>query len=118
MATHRCIHKVNQLMPDTAQLLEGLLPPPLAQALQQPDPSDAAVVEGCRHLDTFVATLAPFVPTPTLDIRLAHPTIERIGGMYLTGTVLFAEIVGFTTLASRLATVGRRGNEDLSTITT
>jgi predicted ATPase/class 3 adenylate cyclase len=105
-------------MPDTASLLERFLPLPLAWSLQQPDPPGKVIAEGCQSLEAMVAAFAPFVPTPTLDIRLARPTLGRIQGMYLNGTVLFADIVGFTALASRLAMVGRRGNEELGAIAT
>src|SRR6185503_4100564 len=76
------------------------------------------IAEGCRSLEAMVAAFSPFVPTPTLDIRLALPTLGRSQGMYLNVTVLFADIVGFTALASRLAMVGRRGNEELGAIAT
>ncbi len=59
-------------------------------------------------------SLVPFVPSPILERQLLRP--ERIHGVYIPGTVVFADLSGFTTLASQLATAGRQSSEEISVI--
>jgi class 3 adenylate cyclase/tetratricopeptide (TPR) repeat protein len=97
-------------------LLKHWMPEPLLDALVHPEPSPTALAEGCRCLDVALSCLMPFVPTPVLRYRIAHPEQPRIAGMKLTGSVLCADLSGFTALAAKLAATGRQGSEELSAI--
>jgi class 3 adenylate cyclase/tetratricopeptide (TPR) repeat protein len=97
-------------------LLKSLLAEPLFHALQQPAPPAAALSEGCAQLAETLRTLAPFVPTPVLDRRLANPQEGRITGLCCTGTLLCADLSGFSALTARLAAAGREGSEEISRI--
>ncbi|MCG8350750.1 MAG: tetratricopeptide repeat protein [Chloroflexales bacterium] len=97
-------------------LLKQWMPEPLLDALSHPEPSPAAIAEGCRCLDTALSSLVPFVPDPVLRYRIVYPEQPRIAGMKLTGSVLCADLSGFTALATRLAATGRQGSEELSAI--
>jgi predicted ATPase/class 3 adenylate cyclase len=54
------------------------------------------------------------VPAPALTALLAQPTRDLTAGHYVSGTLLFVELVGMRALASRLAERGRQGNEQLT----
>jgi class 3 adenylate cyclase/Tfp pilus assembly protein PilF len=95
---------------------EMVLSPELVTALSQPEPSPQAIAEACAQLDAVLGGLLPFVPPPVVDVRLSHPGLDRLHGMYLTGTVVFADLSGFTALVSQFATAGRAGSEEVSAL--
>jgi class 3 adenylate cyclase len=88
------------------------------QALREPNPAPAAIAEGCDQLSLALAALAPYIPAPALELQLAAPTETGGRGLPMHGSLLFAELSGFTTLASQLATMGRRGGEEVGAIIT
>ncbi|NQU96141.1 MAG: tetratricopeptide repeat protein [Chloroflexi bacterium] len=60
--------------------------------------------------------IAPYLPAPLVDAVRRHP--ER-GGTWidpLEGTLLFADVSGFTALSERLASTGREGAEQLTEV--
>ncbi|HEU4329351.1 MAG TPA: adenylate/guanylate cyclase domain-containing protein [Roseiflexaceae bacterium] len=96
---------------DTA-LLQALVPASILQPMR--DGSAEAMEDACGVLRTTLDTLMPFVPAPALGLQLARP--GRIAGQYLSGTVMLADLSGFTSLANQLSTLGRQGNEALSAV--
>ncbi|HEX9438416.1 MAG TPA: adenylate/guanylate cyclase domain-containing protein, partial [Roseiflexaceae bacterium] len=100
---------------DTA-LLETLLPAPLLASLHLREPPATAVAEACERLKSVLTTLIPFVPAPAIDLQLANPLLSGGRGLQMTGTVLLADLSGFTSLSSQLAAEGRRGDEAVSAI--
>jgi predicted ATPase/class 3 adenylate cyclase len=104
------------LSPADIAFLEAFLPPPLAQSVQQPAPAVSVVAEVCARLESALRGLAPFVPSLVLDAQSGRFGSSRIEGAYFTGTILFVDTSGLAALSSKLATTGRRGNEELSTI--
>jgi predicted ATPase/class 3 adenylate cyclase len=102
--------------PTDRGLLQSLLPAPLVDSLTQRVPPDQAVAEASARLDAALVALVPFVPAPVRDIHLAQDTPTRIPGLYLTGTVLSADLSGFTALSSELAAAGRQGSEEISAL--
>jgi len=107
---------VLDLSPDHAKLLKSLLPSSLVQALEQPIAASTAVAEGCARLEHIISDLAPFVPSAVLDMRLAQPEPKPIAAHFITGSVLMVELSGLTLLSSELASMGREGDEEISTI--
>jgi predicted ATPase/class 3 adenylate cyclase len=101
--------------------LDTFLPPRLAQLLQQPDVADDTVVEVCKRLEAAIPMLVPFVPSLVLDAQFGHVRSgsrrsDRIDGSYYTGAIVLIDVSGLAGLSSKLATTGRRGDEELSTI--
>ncbi|GAB4205722.1 MAG: adenylate/guanylate cyclase domain-containing protein [Roseiflexaceae bacterium] len=103
---------MRDLANDDSALLQALVPASLLQPLR--DGSAQAMEDACGVLRTALDTLMPFVPAPALGLQLARP--GRIDGQYLSGTVLLADLSGFTSLANQLSTLGRQGNEALSAV--
>jgi predicted ATPase/class 3 adenylate cyclase len=94
---------------DENVLLQALVPGALLQPLREGQPE--ALEEVCGLLRSTLDTLIPFIPAPALGLQLARP--GRISGQYLSGSVLLADLSGFNTLTSHLASLGRQGNEVL-----
>lgn len=99
-----------------SKLLHSLLPAELVQTLLHPETSAAAISASCEQLEAKLTRLLPFVPTPIADLHLRQPGAGRIEGRYLTGSVLCADLSGFTMLSSELAAYGPQGSEEVSTI--
>src|ERR687887_1932321 len=104
------------LSPADIAFLEAFLPPQLSQSVQQPDLAIGAAAEICERLGAALRALEPFVPSLVLDAQVGRFGSDRIDGSYFTGTILFVDVSGLAALSSKLATTGRRGNEELSTI--
>ncbi len=64
-------------------------------------------------VDDDVATLASYVPDP---IGSWQPPIDRPSWTQIDGTLVSADISGFTALSERLAGLGREGAEELTNI--
>ncbi len=95
-------------------LLEALLPPALIQSLGQPDASPESIAKAVAQLEAILGRLTPFVPPPVLDARLNSHGTGQIGGQYFYGTIVLAELTGFSVLSAALAMLGRHGSEQLS----
>jgi predicted ATPase/class 3 adenylate cyclase len=105
-----------ELSKDETMLMEMLLPASLASALRRATPFPAATREAYTRLSEYLQTLIPFVPAPVLATHLADPTHSALTGQYFTGTLVIADLSGFTALSTQLATAGRQGSEEIGTI--
>ena len=47
---------------------------------------------------------------------MANPEVGRVRGEYWEGSVLFADLSGFTALSERLSALGKQGAEEITTI--
>ncbi len=103
---------------ETLTRLRPYLPPRLLETL--PDKGEWSA-ERCvaiqRHLAVLLDMVVTYLPRhlvralwPAYEI---HP-IEPVGGEFLDGTLLFADISGFTAMSERLSTLGREGAEQIT----
>jgi class 3 adenylate cyclase/tetratricopeptide (TPR) repeat protein len=97
-------------------MLESLLPPGLFAAVRHSDPSLAALSEAHVQLSTMLNALAPFVPQAARNAARTVDITGMLPAQYLTGTLLCADLSGFTMLAGELAKTGRQGSEEVSAI--
>ena len=97
-------------------LLESLLPAALVRSLRQQDPAPESIAEAATQLEAILSRLAPFVPAPVLDARLNPRGSGHIGGQYFYGTIVLANLAGFSALSAALAPLGRQGSEEISAI--
>ncbi len=94
------------------------LPPRLLETL----PAEGAwSVERCMAIQTHLVALLDMVVTylPCHLVRALWPVreaqcVEPVGGEFLDGTLLFADISGFTAMSERLSTLGREGAEQIT----
>jgi predicted ATPase/class 3 adenylate cyclase len=105
-----------ELSKDETTLMEMLLPASLASAMRHATPFPAATREAYHRLADHLQTLLPCVPAPVLAMHLADPMHSAVTGQYFTGTLVIADLSGFTALSNRLATAGRQGSEEISAI--
>ena len=101
--------------PHSHERLLRHLAPELAAALLRA-PSPAVLAEAERALRDELLALAAFVPQPLVRAQLANPQPGRVSGAFWRGSVLFADMSGFTALTERLSALGRQGAEEISTI--
>jgi class 3 adenylate cyclase/tetratricopeptide (TPR) repeat protein len=92
------------LAPDLfAQLVAGALP-------------DAIVRDETARLREEVAAIATYIPSALVREQLADPAPGRVRGAYWDGSVMFADISGFTALSGTLSALGKQGAEEISAI--
>lgn len=62
--------------------------------------------------------LAAYVPLPLLHTQLETPTPGRLSGTFWQGSILFADLSGFTARSGQLSLLGVQGAEELSALIT
>ena len=72
--------------------------------------------EEAARLRGDLRTLGSFLPTTIVRQQLAAPAQPLVRGAYWNGTVLFADLSGFTALSEQLSALGKQGAEEISTI--
>src|SRR5689334_9406039 len=96
------------------QLLAPYLTPQQAALLSYEEVLPASTVAQLyERLRAELAAIRTLVPDP---VARGHRLIERHTGGYCPGSLLCADLSGFTGLTEQLATQGRQGVEELSTI--
>ncbi|MEM8530617.1 MAG: adenylate/guanylate cyclase domain-containing protein [Chloroflexota bacterium] len=101
------------------QRLSTHLPPDIcAQLGIDGDLSPLLLQDITKHLQTRLTSLATYIPSILVGSQMADPQPHRIQGAYWNGTVLFADLSGFTALSEQLSTLGKQGAEEISGIIT
>ena len=98
--------------------LRAYLPPTLIEPLQIDLASPpASLVSICvAHLTALLETAASHLPDYVVQSVLHNPVPGRAGGQFVDGTLLFADISGFTAMSERLNQIGREGAEEITAI--
>ena len=104
---------MNLLLSDVNRL-RHYLPTALAEALAQPTP--AVLKQSLTHLAELLDTTTRHLPAYLVEQVLRDPTPGRAAGQFITGTLLFADISGFTAMSESLSRVGREGAEEVTAI--
>lgn len=93
------------------------LSPELYGLLEAGVPLPPAIVQAeVARLRAEVAAIATYIPSALVREQLAAPTPGRICGAYWNGSVLFADLSGFTALSGTLSALGKQGAEEVSAI--
>lgn len=69
-----------------------------------------------RDLRARLAAHAAYIPAHIVRQQLADPQPGRTGGSFWGGSLLFADLSGFTALSERLSVLGRQGAEEVSAV--
>ncbi len=98
--------------------LRTYLPLALIESLQidRAAPSPQLIQECVNHLAALLETAASHLPDYVVEYVLQDPTPGRAGGQFVKGTLLFADISGFTAMSEKLNQIGREGAEEITTI--
>jgi hypothetical protein len=101
----------------TAGYLRDHLPPELYERLASGGalPDDEVRAASAR-LRAELGAIATYIPSALVREQLADPAPGRVRGAYWDGSVLFADLSGFTALSGRLSALGKQGAEEVSAI--
>ncbi len=72
----------------------------------------------CARLRTELQALSAFLPAPIVHEQFIDPLPGRVRGAIWQGSLLFADLSGFTALSAAFATLGKQGAEEISSIIT
>jgi len=92
------------------------LPPSLVEALQFDllSPPRRLIEECTTHLSGLLKTVYTLLPPYLVEQVVRDPTPGKTGGRFIDGTLLFADISGFTAMSERLSRIGREGAEEIT----
>jgi class 3 adenylate cyclase/tetratricopeptide (TPR) repeat protein len=96
--------------------LSPYLPPAWAERLSFPlTPADARRV--CDHLTGLLGAVVTYLPRCVVEPALLQPPSDPLQGSFRHGTLLLADVSGFTTISERLrrSRLGREGAEVVTT---
>src|SRR5215212_7978696 len=102
--------------PVASHLRDHLAPALYAQLLST-GALPAAIVRAERdRMRAELGAIATYIPSTLVREQLAVPTPGRVRGAYWDGSVLFADLSGFTALSGTLSALGKQGAEEVSAI--
>jgi class 3 adenylate cyclase/predicted ATPase len=97
--------------------LEKHVPPEQVAALHE----TGALPDGVRyHLATELhrelTACAAYIPGYLVRRQLAHPEPGRVSGAFWQGSILFADLSGFTAFCDKLSVLGKQGAEEVTLV--
>ena len=105
------------LAPAELARLRAYLPAPLLDPLAVAAPPTEPLLTPCiTHLAALLDTSASLIPPYLLETVIRTPVPGRASGQFVQGTLLFADISGFTNLSELLSHSGREGAEQITAI--
>jgi class 3 adenylate cyclase/predicted ATPase len=67
-----------------------------------------------EHLNRLLDVVITYLPRHLVQIELAPGDVPPVGGAFLDGALLFADISGFTAMSEQLSTLGKGGAEQIT----
>ncbi len=95
-------------------VLQDYLSPSLWEQLQAEPTRRGLLLDALTALHSFVYLLSTYLPHPLVEALKRDPAQAQVAGEPLEGTLLFADVSGFTALSERLADQGSVGVETLT----
>jgi class 3 adenylate cyclase/tetratricopeptide (TPR) repeat protein len=68
------------------------------------------------HLASLLHTISTYLPLSLVQHRLSQPTEDLVWGEVVEGTLVFADVSGFTAMSEKLAAHGREGAEVMTEV--
>ena len=96
-------------------LAQHALPDDIYHQLQQ-TLSTEAFQDATQWLQQRIEAVQQFLPASVVRYHLEHPASTKAVGRLRKGTLLFADLSGFTQLSEQLARLGREGSEEITRI--
>lgn len=98
-------------------LLQAYLPPEFADVVTDLHELPAEVrAFMAAQLRRELASYTAYIPSRLVRSQLRRPAPGRVSGAFWQGTLLFADLSGFTMLCERLSALGKQGAEEVSTV--
>jgi class 3 adenylate cyclase/tetratricopeptide (TPR) repeat protein len=93
------------------------LPPDLDEYLSRATEMEPEKrVEIAAELQRELNACAAYIPSRLLHAQLAQPVPGRVRGAFWRGSLLFADLSGFTAFCERLSVLGKQGAEEVSAV--
>jgi class 3 adenylate cyclase/tetratricopeptide (TPR) repeat protein len=100
---------------ELAAALRGYLPSSLERQCLLGDEIRAPDV-CAQHLAALLHTVTTYLPDQVVGPLLKNPQSGRVEGRFSYGTVMFADISGFTAMSEKLSQLGKEGAEEVTRI--
>jgi class 3 adenylate cyclase/tetratricopeptide (TPR) repeat protein len=100
----------------TAQLVGTLAPERIVELARAGMLAAQDFPAACERLRAELRAIASYVPETLLRQQVELPRPGRTHGAYWDGSVLFADLSGFTALSGKLSALGKQGAEEISAI--
>lgn len=86
-------------------------------SMQQPPVSDPGTPHGfVQESYRMLSAMAAYIPERLVRAQLDDPSPGRVRGAFWQGSILFADLSGFTMLSQQLSLPGKQGAEEISSI--
>jgi class 3 adenylate cyclase/tetratricopeptide (TPR) repeat protein len=69
-----------------------------------------------ENLRQILRACAAYIPLRLVSRQLENPDPGRVSGEFWDGSLLFADLSGFTSLSEQLSTLGKQGSEEVSMV--
>ena len=100
---------------DLARLQAYLTPHEFSDLPPAPLWEKTHVAQNLAHLNALLDTVITYLPRHLVRAELAS-NAPLVGGAFLDGALLFADISGFTAMSEQLATLGKEGAEQITAL--
>jgi len=101
--------------PEMTEALRSLLSPSLekqcllGEEIKDPYPC-------VQHLAALLRAVSTYLPRQVVVPLLVSPELGKVEGGFTFGTVMFADISGFTAMSEKLSQLGKEGAEEITAI--
>jgi class 3 adenylate cyclase len=95
--------------------LKAYLPPHLGGRFSAAIGTDDALIT-LIHITSLRYTLSTYLPRYLVELITKDPTPGRVSGSFRHGTVMFADVSGFTAMSEKLSALGKEGAEEITGI--
>ncbi len=94
-------------------ILKQYLPPIWARHLSPTiQPAETRLI--LAHLSALLRAVKTYIPRPVIQRRTAQPHDALVTGEFIEGTLMMADISGFTAMSEKLSTLGKEGAEEVT----
>jgi len=101
--------------PDLAAALRNCMPSSIErQCLLDDQITNPSLCAG--HLSALLRAISTYLPRRVVATELANPEPGNVRGGFSSGTMMFADISGFTAMSEKLSQLGKEGAEEITAI--
>lgn len=108
----------NELSVEELAHLQRYLPASLLEAMveQRTELPTRLRSQVITHLSSLLEATTTHLPESLVKQVKEHQTVGQAGGRFVQGTLLFADISGFTAMSEKLSQIGREGAEEVTAV--